>query len=340
MSVRRGILAGGNWIVDHLKIIDAWPAQDALANILAESTGNGGSPYNVLKDLARLGAAFPLEAAGLLGDDADGRAILADCAAHRIDTARLRPMPGTHTSHTDVMTVRATGRRTFFHGRGANALLAPGHFDFSRTHAKIFHLGYLLLLDTLDAPGVDGRPRAAELLRQARTHGLVTSVDCVSEAGDRLRSVVEPVLPEVDVFFANDYEVEKLTGVALRVGEAIRGPAVVAAAQRLFGVGVRAWCVVHFPEGVYARSAAGAEFFQPSVRVRPEEIAGAVGAGDALAAGVLFGLHEEWPMPRCLEAGVCAAAACLRHASCSEGVDALEACLARGRTAGFVDPVL
>jgi hypothetical protein len=34
-DMRSGILAGGNWIVDHLKIIDAWPTQDALASILA-----------------------------------------------------------------------------------------------------------------------------------------------------------------------------------------------------------------------------------------------------------------------------------------------------------------
>lgn len=43
MSVRHGVLAGGNWIVDKLKIIDRYPQQDALSNILNESVGNGGS---------------------------------------------------------------------------------------------------------------------------------------------------------------------------------------------------------------------------------------------------------------------------------------------------------
>ena len=33
-SERRGILAGGNWIVDRPKIIDVYPVQDSLANIL------------------------------------------------------------------------------------------------------------------------------------------------------------------------------------------------------------------------------------------------------------------------------------------------------------------
>src|SRR4051812_36065893 len=101
--MRSGILAGGNWIVDHVKMIDAWPPQDSLATILSESSGNGGAPYNVLKDLARLGAGFPLSAVGLVGDDANGRAIRADCEAHGINPFRLRTAAGAPTSYTDVM---------------------------------------------------------------------------------------------------------------------------------------------------------------------------------------------------------------------------------------------
>ncbi|NBV87365.1 MAG: carbohydrate kinase family protein, partial [Verrucomicrobia bacterium] len=79
MSNRQGILAGGNWIVDAVKIIDTWPQEDALANILSESRGTGGSPFNVLVDLALMGAPFSLDAAGLVGEDAHGRYILDTC---------------------------------------------------------------------------------------------------------------------------------------------------------------------------------------------------------------------------------------------------------------------
>ena len=34
---RSGILAAGNWIVDHVKLIDAFPDQDALSFILSQS---------------------------------------------------------------------------------------------------------------------------------------------------------------------------------------------------------------------------------------------------------------------------------------------------------------
>jgi len=332
---RRGLLAAGNFIVDHVKVIDSWPPQDALANILAQSSGNGGSPYNVLKDLARLGAPFPLAAAGLVGDDADGRFILTDCAAHGIDTVQLRPTRDAATSYTDVMTVRDTGRRTFFHQRGANARLAPAHLDFTATNARHFHLGYALLLDTLDAPDATGRPALVGVLARARAAGLVTSLDCVSENSERFTSVVAPALPEVDVLFANDFEAEKLTGRTLGRGPTLDRANFAAAARDLIGLGVRRLVVLHAPEGVCAVGVDGATYWQPSVDFPAAQIAGAAGAGDALAAGVLYGLHEEWPLPHALELGVAAAAASLRHPSCSDAVESAAACLTLARRYGF-----
>ncbi len=55
-NVRHGLLAGGNFITDYVKIIDAWPQQDELASIRSQSMSSGGGPYNVLKDLAALKA--------------------------------------------------------------------------------------------------------------------------------------------------------------------------------------------------------------------------------------------------------------------------------------------
>src|SRR5471030_194377 len=109
MNARSGILAGGNWIVDKLKFVDTYPQQDALANIISETIGNGGSPFNVLIDLAKLGAGFPLSGVGLIGADADGEWTSRQCAAHRIDTKQLRVDPVAHTSYTDVMMVQSTG---------------------------------------------------------------------------------------------------------------------------------------------------------------------------------------------------------------------------------------
>ena len=335
MTTRRGIIAGGNWIVDHVKVIDRWPERDGLAYVLAETASNGGAPYNLLIDLARLGVAFPLAAVGRVGDDEDGRRILADCAEHGIDSTQLRTTREAPTSVTDVMTERATGRRTFFHQRGANALLAAEHFDFQRTQARIFHLGYLLLLDALDAPAPDGRPHAAELLARARTAGLLTSLDCVSENSRRCETVVMPVLPFVDVLFVNDFEAEQLTGRKLGRGGELDRAAVEAAVRQLLAGGVQRWVIVHFPEGACAGSRDGELCWQPSVRVPGDRIAGTAGAGDAFAAGVLTGLHEEWTLPRCLELGVSVAAASVHRATCSEAVRPIAECMELARSYGF-----
>jgi sugar/nucleoside kinase (ribokinase family) len=324
--MRSGIIAGGNWIRDHVKVIEAWPQQDTLVTILHQRSGNGGSPYNILINLAHLGAKFPLCAVGLVGADDDGGAILKDCAEHRIDTARLQQTPDAATSYTDVMTVGSTGRRTFFHQRGANSKLAARHFDFTGSQQKIFHLGYLLLLDTLDQV-VGGLPNACDVLQRARAAGLMTSLDCVSEDSHRFREIVLPVLPLVDILFANDFETEKTTGVTLRVDGVLSAEAVQLAGRKLIAAGVRSWAVIHFPEGVYACSAAGEGLWQPSLKVDPSAVVGAVGAGDALAAGVLYGIHEDWPMAESLRLGVSAAAASLFHASSSEGVKSVAECL-------------
>jgi sugar/nucleoside kinase (ribokinase family) len=324
---RTGILAGGNWILDRTKIIDVYPAQDALANILAETSCNGGGPYNVLIDLARLEAPFPLAAVGLVGDDEAGHYILQDCHSHGIDTRQLRVTTKAPTSYDDVMTVKSTGRRTFFFQRGANAFLDAEHFDFEQSEARIFHLGYLLLLDRLDLPHPTHGTVAAAVLQRAQEAGLETSVDLVSEDSDRFPSIVRPALRFCDYCLLNELEAERTTGITItRNGEIDHGAAL-KAAHELLAAGVRQWVVIHFPAAAIAVDSSGQELLQPSLNVPQQKIAGTVGAGDAFAAGVLLGLHEGLSMQVALTYGVCAAAASLTDPTTSNGVKPLRECL-------------
>lgn len=335
-AARSGVIAGGNWIVDHVKLIDRWPPQDALANITGQQSSNGGSAYNLLKNLARLGASYPLEAVGLVGSDEAGRFIRDDCARHRIDTTRLRSSPITPTSYTDVMTEQGTGRRTFFHCRGANAELGPEHFDFATTQARIFHLGYLLLLDRMDSfDAASGETLAAQVLRAARAAGLKTSADVVSEASDRFARIVRPALPHLDYLFVNEFEIARVTGIETVRGGQIDRAAIERAARQLIAEGVREWVFVHFPAAVLACGAGGEIAWQPSVQVPQSRIAGAAGAGDAFASGVIHCLHEGAPVAEALRLGVCAAAASLAHPTCSEGVLREAECLALGAEFGY-----
>jgi sugar/nucleoside kinase (ribokinase family) len=335
MSTRTGILAGGNWIVDAVKIIDTWPQQDALANIRSESKGTGGSPFNVLVDLAVLGAQFPLEAAGLVGADENGGWIVEQCAQRGIGVGALQRTEAAPTSYTDVMTVQGTGRRTFFHMRGANALLDSPHFDFSTTNARIFHLGYLLLLDRLDGPHPEYGTVAAEVLARAQAAGLKTSIDVVSEDSDRFARIVLPALRHVDVCIMNEFEAGRVTGRRIRDGETLDRAELRAAMAELLRAGVRERVVVHFPEGGCALDADGAWHEHGSIRLPADYIKGAAGAGDAFTAGVLLGWHEGRSVEESLRYGVCAAAANLSDETCTGGMRSLEECLAAGTRYGF-----
>jgi sugar/nucleoside kinase (ribokinase family) len=324
---RCGVLAAGNWVIDKVKIIDHFPQEDGLALVLEERAANGGAPYNVLKDLARLQAPFPLAGLGLVGEDPDGDSVLEDCRIHKIDTKALVRVD-CPTSYTDVMSVQSTGRRTFFHQKGANALLSREHFDFTDSRARIFHLGYLLLLDRLDELDATGRTGASYVLEDAVRMGLQTACDVVSASGDRFGEVVRPSLPFVDFLVINEYEAARITGRDLGGGGEVDVVEAAGAAADLIAAGVRQWAVIHFPAGAVAAGAQGRTLYHPSAAIPAGKVRGAVGAGDAFAAGLLFGLHEGWPIERCLRLASGAAAACLFDPSASDGVRSAEECLA------------
>jgi len=334
---RSGLLAAGNWILDQVKLIDKFPVEQSLVNILGEYTSNGGSAYNILMDLKKLGAPFPLEALGLVGNDSNGTRIVEHCREVGIDVQQLHTTPDVPTSYTIVTSVKHTGRRTFFHHRGANSLLDIEHFDFRMSRARMFHLGYLLLLDRLDEILPDGRTKASHVLECAKNEGLVTSVDLVSEDSDRFSTIIPSALPYVDYLLLNEYEAGKLSGINLMdiadTGE--MGRQCHEVVRLIFRMGVNEWIIIHHPDGVWAFHRDGFRLFQPSLYLPRDNVVGANGAGDALAAGVLMGVHEGWDMERSLNLGVCAAAASLSHATCSDGILPVDDCLALSRLYGY-----
>ncbi len=335
-KARRGLLAGGNWIIDQVKLIDVYPQPEQLANIRSQTEGTGGAPYNVLIDLAHSGAPFPLFAAGLVGQDALGDRILADCRKHKIDTHHLRTTNKAPTSYTDVMTELSGGRRTFFHARGANVLWRGEDLDFTKIGARIFHLGYLLLLDALDEPDAKFGTKAARLLAAAQAAGIKTCADVVSEDSDRFARIVTPALQHVDYCVLNEIEAGKTTGFTVRRKDGSLDTVTLRhAAGALLQQGVRELVVIHFPEGAFARTRKGEDVWQSSLKLPARYIAGSAGAGDAFCAGVLWGLHENWDLQRCLLTGVSLAAASLSDATCTQGVKSLATSLALAKKYGL-----
>lgn len=322
---RAGITAAGNWIVDRVKRVDCLPGRGMLANIVDQQFSPGGAPANVLNDLARLRASFPLAGLGVVGKDADGEYLLNTFQSLGVDISGLHVTERAPTSYTDVMSEVKSGDRVFFHHRGANALFGPQHIDIKSLTCRIFHLGYLLLLDSLDRPDPDDGTVAAALLRRVREQGILTSVDVVSEESDRFRTLVPPALKHVDYLVINEIEAARAAGVPTRdAAGRIDGPGLIEAVERLYRCGGMRLVAVHMPEGVYLRDAAGERRSLGSLRLPEGFIAGSVGAGDAFCAGMLYGLHEGWDMIEAARFAMCCAAASLSAPGASEGVSTLD----------------
>lgn len=179
-------------------------------------------------------------------------------------------------------------------------------------------------MQTLDGPDNKYGTKAAKLLAAAQSAGLKTSIDTVSEDSDRFESVITPALKYTDYCILNEIEAGKITGFKIRMDDGkLDTVALRHAAGALLQLGVGELVVIHFPEGGFVRTRKGEDVLQSSLRVPAKDIVGAAGAGDAFCTGMLLGLHESWELKKCLETAVCAAAACLSHASCTGGMKSL-----------------
>jgi len=87
--------------------------------------------------------------------------------------------------------------------------------------------------------------------------------------------------------------------------------------------------------GSVGATADGQTWRQGSVRLPPDRVRSTTGAGDAFAAGVIFGLHEDWSVEASLRLGVAAAAACVQHHHTSNGIMSAETCLAAADAMGY-----
>ena len=343
---RSGVICAGSVVVDVGKVIDAYPAIERLAVIEEISLSTGGPGLNMAVDLRKLGATFPIALVGAVGDDDNGAFVLAECVRLDLDTRDVVTLPGVATSFTDAMVVRDGGRRTFFHHIGANALLDPSDVDLVASTARILHAGAPGLHPMLDAPipaGPDGAPAEhangwVALLARARAAGLWTNLELVSLSPQQVREVGLPCLPHLDSLVINEIEAGALTGIEAPVPGVdgpVDWPALEAAALRLIELGVGRLAVVHHPAGCVAATAGGRTWRQGSVRLERQHVRSTTGAGDAFAAGVLFGLHDDRPVEHCLRLGAASAAACVRSMHTSDGVLPAAECLAEAERAGY-----
>lgn len=311
----------GNLLVDITYPIERWPRQSELTTItdgIVQSIG--GAVCNVITDLAKMDTDLPLEALGVIGQDPEGDFILEQLGKHSNINLEFLKRQG-KTSFTAVMSDNETKARTFFQYRGANALFNESCIDWDAMNAELLHVGYILLLDALDQEDDTYGTKMARLLKEAQNRGIKTSIDVVTETGDRFRKLVPPALKYTDYCVINELEAQQITGVLLRdESERLYPEHMKEALTKIKELGVSAWAVIHCPEGGFGLDEAGNYIELDSLKLPKGYIKGTVGAGDAFCAGVLYGAQAEWGLEKSIRLGICAAAASLSETGATEGL--------------------
>lgn len=337
-SSRRGVLASGSVLVDYIIIVDHWPMENCTSFVQRSPImAGGGGPYNILKNLVAMKVDIPLSILGLIGNDSNGKWLMDDCKKSNLETRQLQTIDdGTPTSCTYVMSVENTNRRTFFHQQGANSFLAEKHYDFTCTMAKIFYLGPLTQLKTLDQLLDDDddndrakeRTNASKVLEKAQLSGLETVVDFSSGKHSNYSRVARASLPYIDHLIINETEAGLILDRHLTSDNVDEINQV---AKILINMDVQKTVTIHFEQGALLVTKTGQTFRQGSIMLPSEFIKGAVGAGDAFAAGMIYGLHQQWPYEQMLRLAVCVGGMSLCDETACGGMKSIEECLELSR---------
>jgi sugar/nucleoside kinase (ribokinase family) len=281
------------------------PERGSLGLVEEISLHGGGCALNTASALVRLG--LSAGAAGKVGDDPLGGFLLALLDERGVGRDGVLTDPAVATSASIVL-VDSSGERTFLHLPGASASLRAEELDRSYLFSgRCLHLAGALVMEALD-----GEPGAG-LLAEARSRGLMTSLDTVWDATGRWERVL-PALPHVDLF-----------APSLAEGRAITGeeePAAIASSLRERGVG--AVVLKCGASGCYA-SGDGVE---GALQAFPVTAVDGTGAGDAFVAGLLYGRLAGWSLERSARFANAVGALATMAVGAVEGVRGLEETLA------------
>ncbi len=316
------IVVAGHICVD---ITPALPADTviepgALVEVGPVSVTLGGCVANAGGNLVNLGV--PVRLVGTIADDELGATVRRMLLGRGMSSSELLVTAEAQTSYSLVF--QADGAdRTFWHYAGANAFFDGTAVDL--TGARLLHVGYPpLLRGLLPEQGLPLR----RLLSRARSAGITTSLDMAvvdpdSEVGALdWAGILRAILPQLDIFSPS---IDDLTS-ALKIDEEVSAGLVEQLAERFIEAGVAVVAISAGAKGQYLRTGsaerlatgglvleplspawANQSFWQEPAVVR--EVVTTNGAGDAVSAGLLFGLWSGMePADATQFAAACAAA--------------------------------
>ena len=305
-----GIAIAGSILVDKINEIGSYPAVGELTQIRAVKRAVGGCVPNVAIDLKTLSPETDIYAIGKVGQDDEKTFLLHELGDRKIDLTGIRVAQNERTSFTEVMSI-VGGQRTFFTYPGASADFGLSDIDFGALKADMLHLGYFLLLDKVD--NGDGE----KILAKAKSLGIKTSIDLVSENSDRYKLVI-PCLKYTDNVIINESEAGKIAEIEPK-RENLK-----AIAEKIMSYGISERVIIHMPALSVCLSKDGTYTESPSYKLPEGFIKGTTGAGDAFCAGALLAIYLGKNDEEILKIASGAAVGALSAADAVSGMRSLE----------------
>ena len=149
----------------------------------------------------------------------------------------------------------------------------------------------------------------ARLLHDISKKGIKTSIDVVSEEGNRFQDKIIPALRQCDYAMMNEIESCRVTGLSPRKEDgSIHIENIKATMEEFINYGVREKVIVHCCEAGFIMDKNKKFVCVPSLDLPDGYIKGSVGAGDAYAAACLYGIYNNFDDEKLLEFAAAAAA--------------------------------
>jgi sugar/nucleoside kinase (ribokinase family) len=308
------ILCLGQFTTDIVvKGIDELPEKGKSIFVDKIELYNGGCACNTAIDLANLGIYTGV--IGKVGKDTFGDFLISLLTKHKIDVRGLKQDSESNTSSTVVL-VSSDGERTFLHYSGTNAKLTIEDIDFNLIkETKILHVAAIYLL-----PALDGMP-IAQILREAKDIGIITSLDTAWDAKGQWLEKIEPSLPFVDFFLPNIEEASMISGKD--------SPEEIV--KFFLSYGVKVVGLKMGDKGCYIQSK-DKRLYVPAFKVKAVDT---TGAGDAFVAGFLTGILKGWDLEFIGLFANAVGACSVMETGASQGVKSLEETLEFIKVGGY-----
>lgn len=230
----------------------------------------GGSPANVVAGASYLGLKGKCGLMGTVGDDEIGRMYIEDVEKNGIINY-FSVEKG--KSSVCYLFVTPDGERTSVYELGV-----CGNYEIDFEAIEDFYIFHTAAYES-----VTNLERAWDAMKYAEEHGVKVSFDLSDPAAVRkYRPMFDDILEVVDILFANEHEARELTG--LEPKEAVEE--------------LKEYCEIAIVKmGAKGSYVKGKELYK--IPKYPCNLVNTTGAGDAYAAGFLYGYVKGFSLERC-----------------------------------------